>query len=112
MERLSAEEAREAVASNEVEVIDLRDAEAWAPANIPGSRRAGDDLEETLEGIDSDRKLLIVCADGERSAEVAEELNHGDREAVSLEGGIGAWESQGLRTSPSEDYVPPPSEVE
>ena len=48
-------------------MIDLRDDEGWANGNIPGARRAGDDLEAEVESIDSDRRLLIGCEDGSRS---------------------------------------------
>ena len=113
MGNLSLEEARKAVASNEVEVIDLRDDDGWVDdGHIPGAHRAGDDLDQTLEDIDDDRKLLIVCADGKRSSEVAEELDGGDREAVSLEGGMEAWNKEGLRTQPAQDYEPGPEPVE
>lgn len=105
------EEGRQLVAKNEVEVIDLRDDDAWIDGHIPGAHHAGEDLDDALGKIPDDRKLLIVCADGKRSAEVAGELD-GDRDAVVLEGGFDAWESEGLRTQPTGDYVPGPAPVE
>ena len=109
MGSVSTDEARKLVASNEVEVIDLRDEEGWMEGHIPGAHRAGDDLEAKVDSVDSDRKLLIVCEDGTRSGEVAEELD-GDREALSLEGGMSSWLSDGLRSQPTEDAAPGPVE--
>jgi len=110
MGSVSTDEARNLVASNEVDVIDIRDDDGWTEGHIPGAHRAGDDLEAKVESLDSDRRLLIVCEDGKRSSEVAEELDGGDREAVSLEGGMSSWSSDGLRTQPTEDYEPASSE--
>ena len=111
-ERVDLEEARRLIASNEVEVIDLRDDEGWLTGHIPGAHRAGDDLDGTLESLDGDRRLLIVCEDGDRSGEVAEELSSGDREAASLEGGMSAWLSEGHPDQPSPDAEPPKDEDE
>jgi rhodanese-related sulfurtransferase len=112
METVDVEEARQLVAKNEVEVIDLRDDEAWVGGHLPGAHHAGEDLDATLEKIDDDRKLLIVCADGQKSAEVAEKLSNDDREAIALEGGFDAWDEEGLRTQPSQDYEPGPDPIE
>ena len=112
MESVSVEEARKLVGSNEVDVVDLRDDDGWLEGHIPGAHRAGDDLQAKVESMDADRRLLIVCEDGSRSGEVAEELSGGEREAVSLEGGMSAWLGEGLRSQPTDDYEPGPIEVD
>lgn len=112
MGEVSTDEARQLVASNEVEVIDLRDEEGWLKGHIPGAHRAADDLDAKLEELPDDRKLLVVCDDGQRSGEVAGELDGDDREAVSLAGGMEAWLSDGLPSQPSIDYEPGPDSVE
>lgn len=112
MGEVSTEEARELVASNEVEVIDLRDEEGWLKGHIPGAHRAADDLDAKLEELPDDRKLLVVCDDGKRSGEVAGELDGDDREAVSLKGGMGAWLSDGLPSQPSMEFEPGPDPAE
>lgn len=112
MGEVSTDEARKLVASNEVEVIDLRDEEGWVKGHIPGAHRAADDLDAKLEELPDDRKLLVVCDDGKRSGEVAGELDGDDREAVSLAGGMEAWLSDGLPSQPSIDYEPGPEPAE
>ncbi len=109
MEPVNPEDARELVASHSVAVIDLRDEEGWLEGHIPGAHRADpDDLDATLEGIPEDRRLLVVCEDGERSAAVARKLDEGDREAIALEGGMSAWLGDGLPSQPSADFEPGP----
>jgi rhodanese-related sulfurtransferase len=103
---VSPEEARELVASNEVEVVDLSEDESWFEGHIPGAHHAHEDLDGTLEDLDRDRKLLIVCEDGSRSAEAAEKLSGDEWEACSLEGGMSAWRDGKLPAQPSEDYTP------
>jgi rhodanese-related sulfurtransferase len=112
METVDLEEARQLIAKNEVEVIDLRDEEGWVEGHIPGAHRAGDDLEAKLGDIAEDRRLLIVCRDGGESADQAEQLSQGDREAVSLEGGMDAWLSGGMPSQPTDDYEPGPVPVD
>lgn len=83
--------------------------------NIPGSVNApGEDAVEAVEAIADDRTVIVVCRRGERSAEVAEQLRDGGREAVSIDGGMEAWEDDKLPLQPSEDPALPgdPGSVE
>jgi rhodanese-related sulfurtransferase len=47
--------------------------------------------------------VIVACEDGERSAEVAEQLRGQGYEAASIEGGLGAWSSEKLPLQPAED---------
>lgn len=103
-ERIEPEQARELVASNEVEVLDIRPEDEWRDKRVPGSRWVSEDeLDSALEEIEEDRPLLVVCEDGERSAEVAGQLRERGREAGSLDGGVESWEKEKLRVQPSSD---------
>jgi rhodanese-related sulfurtransferase len=103
-ERLEPEEARRLIASNEVTVLDVRGDEQWLEKRIAGSERVSeDDLESRLSDLDEDRDLLIVCEDGERSAQVASGLREQGREAGCIDGGIEAWEKEKLPMQPSVD---------
>jgi len=114
-ETLKPKDARTSVASREVFVLDVRDADEWNDDSerIPGSVHiAADEIEDRLDDLPSDQKILVVCPDGERSAEVAEKLDGDDREAVSLEGGVEQWKKDSLMTQPSPDAAPPKGEDE
>ncbi len=114
-ETMDPKEAREPVASNDVFVLDVRDEEEWSDGaeRVPGSAHiAADELESRIDELPDDRKILLVCPDGERSAEVAEELDAGDREIVVLEGGVKAWKKDKLLTQPSPDPAGPKGEDE
>jgi rhodanese-related sulfurtransferase len=101
-ERVEPDEARELVAGGEVRVIDLRGPDDYAAERISGSVRADD--EDLSDGIGADRagreSVMVVCADGERSASVAERLRSSGTDATSIEGGFEAWAKDGQPTAP------------
>lgn len=102
-DQVEAEEARMIVAGGKAKVFDIRSAEEFAEERINGSTRC--DPDEVADRFDEDRRdgVLVVCADGERSAEVAESLRSDGVEATSLEGGFGAWIGDHLPTAPNPD---------
>lgn len=102
---VSAERARELIAGGKATVLDIRPDEEWqSVGNIPGSVSASDDdASEAVKSIAEDRTVIVVCRRGDRSAEVAEQLRDGGREAVSIDGGMEAWEDEKLPLQPSED---------
>ena len=90
--------ARERVSQDDGAVlVDIRERSEWETGWIDGAIRIpmselGDQLEEYR-----DRSLVIYCAHGNRSLRVAEALTEaGYDDAVSLAGGIVAWERAGL----------------
>ena len=104
-EQVDAEQARALVAGGRVRVIDVRSADEYAEERINGSVHCEpDEVEGELEKDSGDREsVLIVCADGSRSAEIAEGLRGGDRQVASLEGGFEAWVGDHLPTAPNPD---------
>jgi rhodanese-related sulfurtransferase len=102
---LSPKQARELIAGGDATVIDVSTDEEWGRiGNIPGALRVGaDDVESRLDEIREDTRVIVVCGKGERSAEVAERLRERDVDAVSIDGGMLAWEDEKLPLQPSED---------
>jgi rhodanese-related sulfurtransferase len=113
---VSAKRARELIAGGDATVLDIRSEEEWVSVgNIPGSVNAPDeDAGEAVKAIAEDRTVIVVCRRGDRSAEVAEQLRDDGREAVSIDGGMEAWEDDKLPLQPSEDPALPgdPGSVE
>ena len=102
METISTEEAREALGKNEAVAIYLRDEEEWRTGHLPGARRISADEISEVDDL-PDQKVIVVCADGKQSAEVAEKLRSEDHDAVALEGGMDKWRSDDLPMQPSSD---------
>ena len=114
-EAMKPEDAREPVAAREVFVLDIRAEEAWLEEStrIPGSVHIpADELDSRIDELPDDMRILVVSPDGGSCAEVAEKLDGEGKEAVSLEGGVEAWQSEGMMTQPSPDADPPKDEGE
>jgi rhodanese-related sulfurtransferase len=103
-EALEPEQARKLIASNEVEVLDIRPEDEWHDKRVPGSRRVDEaELDAVVEELGDARSLVLVCEDGEQSADIAAQLRERGREAACIEGGIEAWEKEKLAMQPSSD---------
>lgn len=104
-EQVDAEQARALIAGGTVRVIDVRSADEFAEERITGSVRC--DAEEIGDELGKDpaerEAILIVCADGSRSSELAEELRGGDVQVASIDGGFDAWVGEHLPTAPNPD---------
>jgi len=103
-ETLDPERARELIASEGVQTLDLRDQDDFGDAHIAGAVRADDDdIDAALESLDEQRPVVVVCADGERSSEVAADLRERGYQAAVVKGGMKAWTGDSLPTQPRED---------
>lgn len=104
-ETISVEKTRERMGTD-ANILDIRSDEEWQKVgNIPGAIAASkDDAAEVAgERIEEERTVIVVCEDGERSAQVAEQLRESGRDAVAMEGGMAAWADEGLPMQPTED---------
>lgn len=102
-EALDAKRARELIASEGVQTLDLRDEDDFADAHIAGAVRAErDEIEGALESLDQDRPVVVVCADGKRSSDVAADLRERGLQAAVVKGGMKAWTGDGLPVQPRE----------
>jgi rhodanese-related sulfurtransferase len=100
-ETLSAEDARELIASGEARVLDVRDDEEWEESRIGGAVHHPEDVVmERLDDFPEDTRIVVVCADGERSAKLASKLRERGKQAASIDGGLNAWKGEGLPTLP------------
>ena len=100
-EELDAKRARELIASEGFQILDLREADDFADAHIAGAVRAEEgELDAAIEELSKDQPVLVVCADGKRSPDVAAELRERDFQAAVIKGGMGAWTGDSLPTVP------------
>jgi rhodanese-related sulfurtransferase len=102
-ETLDPQRARELIASEGVQALDLQDQDDFADAHIAGAVRAeSGEIDSALESLDQDRPVVVVCADGKRSAEVVEDLRGRGYQAAVVKGGMKAWTGDGLPVQPRE----------
>ena len=101
-EKLQPKRAREVIAGEGAQVLDLRDDDEWLEARIAGAVRAEDDLEGAVEALDEDRPVVVVCANGKRSDEVADDLRERGFQAATIKQGMRGWMRSKLQTLPRE----------
>lgn len=79
------------------QVIDVRWPHEWEAGRFEGARHIPmDEIATRLEELERDRPVVAVCRTGDRSGRVAGFLKAQGFDAHNMEGGIKAWESQGL----------------
>jgi adenylyltransferase/sulfurtransferase len=78
-------------------LVDVRTPAEVALGAIPGSRPVPlADLDPEVGDWPRDRAVVCVCAAGGRSAQAAARLRAAGVEAYSLDGGVLAWQAEGL----------------
>jgi hydroxyacylglutathione hydrolase len=98
-ERMVADDAAaDLAADNRPVVVDVRTPTEWNIKHIAGSILIPlNHLVEHLSELPHDKRLLVHCAAGYRSAIAASLLQqHGFDTVVELVGGLAAWEAAGL----------------
>lgn len=74
------------------QLIDIRNEEEAAYGEIAGALRIpAEEIMQAVSALDCTKKLVICCARGQISMDVAEALREKGIDAVSLTGGYGAW---------------------
>lgn len=104
-ETITAEEARELIArEGSARILDLRPQEEFAGGHITRAENVDpDDLDSAMTDLSKEEPVIVVCADGERSGEVAAKLRDEGLNAASIQGGMDSWMSDKLPIQPRED---------
>lgn len=98
VKNISARQARELIDSNrDVFILDVRTKEEHDEAHIKGANLIPiQELEANLNKIPKDKKVIVHCARGKRSARACEILkDKGLKELYNVEGGINQWKAEG-----------------
>ena len=97
---VSVVEAVQLINRKDALVIDLRDTGEYEAGHIAGARHVPEkQLAERLKDLEKfkGRPLIVVCRTGTRSGVAVQVLRrNGFAEAVSLGGGVGAWDQAGM----------------
>jgi rhodanese-related sulfurtransferase len=103
-DELAPDDAREVIATERGQTVDVRDGEEFAAGHIPGAVNVPEDeLEKRLDELSKDGPVIVVCASGSQSARAAEQLRERGYEAASMKGGMKAWQGDSLPLQPAED---------
>jgi hydroxyacylglutathione hydrolase len=97
-ERISVLIAAEEMARSSGLVLDVRTPHEWSAKHIAGSSNIPlNHLQERMEELPRDTRILVHCAGGYRSSIAASILHqHGVTNLVEVAGGLAAWESASL----------------
>ena len=87
------------------ELIDIRSDAEIAHGVMPGAIQVSVDEIENNDKIDYSKKLVIVCARGKNSIDVADDLKAKGLDAVSLEGGYIGWLLEDMKNREADDFA-------
>ena len=100
--RVSQLQATQYMNQGKTLVLDVRSAEEFATGRLPNSKNIPlKELESRIKEIEKSKAhvVIAVCASGVRSSNAVSILNKaGFEKTFSLDGGVAAWQSQGLPT--------------
>jgi sulfur-carrier protein adenylyltransferase/sulfurtransferase len=79
-------------------LLDVRNPDEYAGGHIPGAKLIPlAQLKQRLDEIDPVKPVLAYCAVGGRSRSAAKILSKHNVDAISMNGGIGAWSGPVIR---------------
>ena len=98
--KLTPLQATQKINQGKALLLDVRNAQDFAAGHLPEARNIPmNELSKRLGELDKakTKSVIIVCASGVQSARAASQLKKaGFSEVFSLNGGIAAWQAQGL----------------
>jgi sulfur-carrier protein adenylyltransferase/sulfurtransferase len=103
IQEVDPSEVRAAVANGNGDapvLVDVRESGEWDAGHLPGAKHVPRGyLESRIEGVvgDRDRRIVLYCASGQRSALAAHTLQQllGYSNVASMTGGITLWKDRG-----------------
>lgn len=73
-------------------ILDVREDYEWEAGHVDGAIHIPlDQLPESLDSLDPDQDLAVICRTGGRSARATAWLDAQGYSAVNVNGGMGAW---------------------
>jgi rhodanese-related sulfurtransferase len=90
--------AGEIAAGNDIQIIDVREADEWRTGHIREARHIPlGQLGQRASEIDPTRPVIFVCRSGNRSEHATRALQGaGYEQAINLAGGMLDWQQSGL----------------
>ena len=100
------ERAKALIEGDEVQHVDVREPHEWDAGRIAGARHIElERLASQAETIERDTPVVFYCRLGARSGMAANAFRRAGWDAHSMDGGISAWDSDGLPLEPTDGHV-------
>lgn len=106
VQTVSPQEVYDAVynkSTTSLQLVDVRTAEEYGVSHLKDAQNicvTEDDFQEKVKTLDKDKPVYVYCRSGGRSAKAAKILAEmGFTQIYDLDGGITAWEEDGLETA-------------
>jgi rhodanese-related sulfurtransferase len=81
--------------------VDVRTAEEFEAGHIPGARLVQlDEVQSAAGSFDRDRPVVFYCRSGDRSTLAVDAFRASGWDAYAIEGGLVAWDEEGLPLEP------------
>lgn len=94
---VAPEWVRERHEAGDIQLIDVREDYEYDAGRVPGARHIELQLiASEAETIDRDKPVVFYCRVGSRSSMAAGAFRQAGYEAYSMDGGLVAWEAEGL----------------
>lgn len=102
-EKVSLLQATQLINQGKTVIVDVRDPAEFATSHLPDARNIPlSELSKRSAELDKfkSKAVIVVCQSGVRSSKAASQLKSaGFGEVYSLNGGLAAWQAQGLPTA-------------
>jgi rhodanese-related sulfurtransferase len=103
-ETVSVEDAREEIAGEAAQPVDIRDDEAWVEAHVPGAIHIPTDrLDDLVDQLSKDDRLIVVGDKSDNGESMVASLRERGFDAAAIDGGMEAWMSKNFTIQPSDD---------
>ncbi|HET8759409.1 MAG TPA: rhodanese-like domain-containing protein [Solirubrobacteraceae bacterium] len=103
---VAPEWVRERHEAGEIQLIDVREPYEWDAGHLSGARHIELGQVAAEAGtIARDKPVVFYCAVGARSAMAANAFRRAGFDARSMDGGLVAWDAQGLPLEPADGHV-------
>ena len=106
VQAVSAQEVYDAVykqKKSDLQLVDVRTPEEFGVSHLKDAQNicvTEGDFKAKVASLDKDKPVYLYCKKGGRSARAAKILQElGFKEVYDLQGGITAWEAEGLETN-------------
>jgi rhodanese-related sulfurtransferase len=101
-QKVSTLQAIQLINQNKAAIVDVREPAAFAAGHLRDAKNIPlKELSNRMGELDKfkSKSVIVICQSGVQSAKAASQLKKaGFAEAVSLDGGIAAWQTQSLPT--------------